>query len=351
MTNLPITGNFRVTCEYGRKGNLWSSGYHKGIDIVSDNRNIYCTCDGTVKTVSFDTSGWGQYIRVQENTTKNIHIFCHLVTGSQNVKVGQKISRNTILGTMGTTGNSTGVHLHFQIEKSNTDRTVLDPTEWLGIPNKVGQYNSKDYQIDNDSAKEKQNKLTKFKDSLKIGAWAKDYVNKVVNAGLMVGDGLGNFNPQKFITRAEMASIVYRGFKNNSIFKSKPTNVATPFKDVSKTSWYYEAVEACRKAGVIHGDENGNFNPNGLILRQDAVLMIMRAKFTDTQLKSVNVNTMVEKSGVNPSDFNDVSDYAKAAMAVALNGIIIGDGKRAINPLKNITRQEVAVIVVRALGL
>ena len=346
MTNLPFTGNFRVTCEYNRKGNLWSSGYHKGIDLVCNNTNIYCTCDGVVKTVAFDKGGWGQYVRVEENTTKNIHIFCHLVTDSVKVKVGQKVSRSTILGTMGTTGNSTGAHLHFQIEKSNSDRTVIDPTKWLGIPNKVGEYDSSKYHIDDNT-----NTSTKFKDSLKISVWAKDYVNKAVSAGLIVGDSAGNFNPLNNITRAEMATIVYRGWKNSTAFTKTVSNISAPFKDVLKTDWYYDAVEACRKAGIIRGDANGNFNPNAFVLKQDAVLMLMRAKFTDAKLQSVDINSMVAKSGVNPSDFNDVSDYAKPAMAIALNGIINGDDARAINPLKNITRQEVAIIIVRALGL
>lgn len=154
MTNLPVSGKFKVTCEYGRKGNRWSSGYHKGIDLVCDDRNIYCTCDGVVRSVGYDAYGWGQYVRV-DNGQGRIHIFCHFVKDSVKVKVGQKVNRATILGTMGSTGNSTGVHLHFQIEDAS--RKVYDPTEWLGIPNKVGSYNSKDYQL-------KEGNDMKFKD-------------------------------------------------------------------------------------------------------------------------------------------------------------------------------------------
>ena len=202
-TNLPFTGKIKVTCEYLRKGNLWSSGYHKGIDLVCTNRSIYCTCDGVVKTVGWDPDGWGRYVRVEETKTKRIHIFCHMVKDSVKVKVGQKVSRATVLGTMGSTGNSTGAHLHFQIEKSNDNRSVCDPTEWLGIPNKVGTYDSADYQI-------KEVEKVAYKDQKSIPAWAKDAVERVTKKKLMIGDDQGNFNPNKPITRAEMAVILDR---------------------------------------------------------------------------------------------------------------------------------------------
>jgi hypothetical protein len=227
MTNLPITGTFRVTCIYGKKGNLWSSGYHKGIDLVSDNKNIYATCDGVVKTVNFDSDGWGQYVRVEDSKTKNIHIFAHMVSGSVKVKVGQKVSRSTILGTMGTTGNSTGVHLHYQIEISNTDRTVLDPTKWLGIPNKVGTYNSEDYHIDKKpqpapKPKEEEEEMTqaefnKMMDNYLISLakepvsnWAKEDMKWAQKIGLIKGDANGNTMPHKFLTREEFAAVMHR---------------------------------------------------------------------------------------------------------------------------------------------
>ncbi|MBQ8768850.1 MAG: peptidoglycan DD-metalloendopeptidase family protein [Oscillospiraceae bacterium] len=192
-----------MTCPYKKKGTSWSCGYHKGIDITCGDRILYSTCDGVVLTVGWDPNGWGQYVRIREATTGRIHIFAHLVKGSAKVAVNQKVSRKTIIGTMGTTGNSTGVHLHFQIEKSNTDRTVCDPTEWLGIPNQVGEYQSKDYQI-------KEDKDMAYKDEATIPAWAKEAVEKVTEKGWMQGDTAGNFRPNDPITRAEMAVVLAR---------------------------------------------------------------------------------------------------------------------------------------------
>lgn len=207
MTNLPVTGAFRVTCEYGKKGSLWSAGWHKGIDLVCDNRDVYSSCDGVVKTVGWDPNGWGRYVRVQEQTTGLIHIFCHLVNDSVRVRVGQAVSRATILGTMGTTGNSTGVHVHFQIEDGA--RNVYDPTQWLKIPNKVGLYNSEDYHID----KEADPTVVTFKDQDTFPEWAAADIQELAELGVVMGDEQGNFNPYNNTTRAEMAVALNRAIK------------------------------------------------------------------------------------------------------------------------------------------
>lgn len=144
-TNIPLTGNFKVTCEYKRKGN-WAAGWHTGIDLVGDSDTIYGTCDGTVTKIGWDNS-YGNYITVKAPDGK-YHWFCHLskVTCSE----GDKISRTTKIGVMGSTGNSTGKHLHFEIRNSsNKYADNSDPAAYMGIPNKVGSYNTSNYQIGN----------------------------------------------------------------------------------------------------------------------------------------------------------------------------------------------------------
>ncbi len=190
MTNLPVTGDFYITAIYGQNGNLWSNG-HKGIDFVSDNKKVYSTCVGTVRVVAFDKGGWGNYISVGDANGLR-HIFCHL--DSIFVKAGDKVSEKTVLGIMGQTGNVTGVHLHYQL--NNADGLPIDPTKHLGVPNVKGKYNSKEFTV------------MEYKDQSKISSWAKDAVKKVTQAGIMAGDTNGNFNPQKQITREEIAVVI-----------------------------------------------------------------------------------------------------------------------------------------------
>lgn len=198
MTNLPIEGEFNITATYGQKGSYWADG-HKGIDFTAKNKTIYATCDGTVRVVAYDESGWGQYVSIGD-TNGNRYIFCHLVKGSVKVKEGQKVTRSTIIGTIGSSGNSTGVHLHFQMNDKNN--VPMNPCKYLGVPNKKGSYNSKDFRIGEDKMK--------FKDDAKISAWAKESVKKVSDAGIMVGDAKGNFNPKAYLTREEAAVIIAR---------------------------------------------------------------------------------------------------------------------------------------------
>lgn len=141
-TNIPLTGTFNVTCEYKRKGS-WACGWHTGIDLTGSD-TIYGTCDGTVTKIGWDNS-YGNYITVQAPDGK-FHWFCHL--SKVTCSVGQKISRTTQIGVMGSTGNSTGKHLHFEIRNSsNAYADNSNPADYTGIPNVVGRYNSSNYQI------------------------------------------------------------------------------------------------------------------------------------------------------------------------------------------------------------
>ncbi len=196
MTRLPVTGAFQLTATYGQQGSYWKNG-HKGVDLVAEDRRVFCTCEGTVRVVAYDESGWGQYLSVGDGEGRR-HLFCHLVQGSVTVKPGDKVTPLTVLGTMGATGNVTGVHLHYQLQQGET---VVDPTSYLGLPNRKGSYHSKDFE---------EVKAVTFKDEAAIPAWAKEAVQTVSDAGWMLGDDKGNFNPNEPVTRAELAVVLAR---------------------------------------------------------------------------------------------------------------------------------------------
>jgi len=199
MTNLPVSGIFTVTATYGQTGRDWVNG-HRGIDITCGKREVYATCDGVVRVVSYDSGGWGYYISVGDDSGQR-HIFCHLEKGSIRVKVGQSVDRSTVIARMGNTGNSTGVHLHYQI--NNADNVPVNPCPHLGIPNEKGIYDSADYKI-------KETDDMTFKDADKIGKWAREAVDRVSDKGLMLGDSDGYFNPKNPLTREEAAVIIER---------------------------------------------------------------------------------------------------------------------------------------------
>ncbi|MBR6793329.1 MAG: peptidoglycan DD-metalloendopeptidase family protein [Clostridia bacterium] len=203
-TNLPITGSFNITAVYKQVNKrLWAT-YHKGIDFVASDKRVFSTCDGVVRTVAYDANGWGQYVSIGDAEGRR-HIFCHLVKGSVKVKKGDKVTRDTVIGTMGDTGNVTGVHLHYQLQIGDT---VVDPCAYLGIPNKIGSYSSKDFQIE-------EVKIVPFKDYDEVPKWAKDekIVEKAVELGIVKGDNNGNLCPNDTPTKIEVLAMIVRALK------------------------------------------------------------------------------------------------------------------------------------------
>lgn len=135
-TALPLKGAATITAAFGEKGTYWKDG-HKGIDLVCSDgsREVCSACDGVVRVVAYDAGGWGQYVTVGD-ASGLIHLYAHLVKGSVLVKKGDRVKLGQQIGTMGSTGNSTGVHLHYQV--NDGAGVPQDPTAVLGVENRRG---------------------------------------------------------------------------------------------------------------------------------------------------------------------------------------------------------------------
>lgn len=144
MTNLPFIGRFQVTNVYRRKGD-WAAGFHTGIDLVGTDRVIYSVCDG--KVIMARTYGdYGRAVKVKDSETGKVFLYAHLE--SYAVKVGDIVTRKSRIGIMGNTGRSTGPHLHLEMRTSADKYGVVeDIAAYMGIPNRLGIYNSEEYQI------------------------------------------------------------------------------------------------------------------------------------------------------------------------------------------------------------
>lgn len=93
-----------------------SRPYHCGIDIKSSNTNVYAAASGTVVYKGY-SSGNGYHVVIAHNlngtTVKTL--YSHLANYNACPAVGQTVSKGAKIGVMGSTGNSTGPHLHFAI--------------------------------------------------------------------------------------------------------------------------------------------------------------------------------------------------------------------------------------------
>lgn len=136
-------GKFKVTSPMGYR-NLGGKEYHKGLDLVAlEDKTVYAIADGTVDATPFEANGFGYYVRQLLPDGRRIY-YGHMAKGSICVKPGQTIKKGDKLGTMGSTGRSTGAHTHIEIRPKGTSRDNLDITEFTGIPNKVGTYEYKE---------------------------------------------------------------------------------------------------------------------------------------------------------------------------------------------------------------
>ena len=94
-----------------KMGTRWGS-YHRGIDIARpSNYTIKAADNGTVTFAGWDGS-YGRKIVINHNNGFQT-VYAHL--SSINVRVGQVVQAGSAIGVMGSTGHSTGVHLHFEV--------------------------------------------------------------------------------------------------------------------------------------------------------------------------------------------------------------------------------------------
>lgn len=197
MSIIPVK-DARMTQEYGRKGN-YKKGYHTDIDLVAGeaDKYVYSVGPGQVIRARYapgkgaDPQGWGNYIIIRQDDGHDV-LYAHLAL--VNVAEGEKVSGGQKIGLQGSTGNSTGPHLHFEVWKGSwEERQDINPAEYLGIVNQVG----------------KVQQVTLFPD-VPPDHWAAMAVTRVVEAGIMGGHPDGRFHGRSFCTRYELASALDR---------------------------------------------------------------------------------------------------------------------------------------------
>lgn len=107
-----------------------SGAKHTGIDIANaEGTPIYAWRSGTVKAIG---AGYGNSITIEHDDNKSMAIYGHCKDGGVLVKQGDKVTQGQKIGLMGSTGNSTGNHLHFEVRpKGGAYGTDVDP--WFGL--------------------------------------------------------------------------------------------------------------------------------------------------------------------------------------------------------------------------
>ncbi|MFD9479213.1 LysM peptidoglycan-binding domain-containing M23 family metallopeptidase [Streptomyces nojiriensis] len=122
----PVSGG--ISTQYKVAGSMWSSGYHTGVDfIASSGTTVKAVGAGTVVSAGWSGS-YGNEIVIRHADGKYSQ-YAHL--SQLSVSSGQSVTAGQAIGLSGSTGNSTGPHLHFEIRTTPSYGSDMDPIAYL----------------------------------------------------------------------------------------------------------------------------------------------------------------------------------------------------------------------------
>ncbi|WP_165452710.1 S-layer homology domain-containing protein [Paenibacillus thalictri] len=171
-----------------------------------------------------------------------------------------------------------------------------------------------------------------FTDASDISGWARDYVQRARQYGLMEGVEANRFEPKKQLTRAELVALVLR------LMGEKPDLAAqSGFADVKPGSWYGAYIAKAAEKGIVQGVTSQAFAPENTMSRQDMAIVLARA---------FNL-----KAAGDGSQFKDISQaYDRAELAISAVqefGFMEGDEQGNFQPNAGMTREMAAAVAVR----
>ncbi len=125
---VPTEPGYSITTYYGESGSSWSSGYHTGVDFAQPTgADVYAAKDGVVVEAGWG-GAYGNTVVIQHSDGTQTR-YAHM--SAVHVSVGQTVTAGQHIGDVGSTGNSSGPHLHFEV--MDAQGNFMDPIAWLGM--------------------------------------------------------------------------------------------------------------------------------------------------------------------------------------------------------------------------
>lgn len=164
-----------------------------------------------------------------------------------------------------------------------------------------------------------------------------DPIEQVVTTGLMSNLSDGQFHPERFISRAELASILVKAFGLDKRAAANQENVIT-VKDVPNTNPDFNDIQTVLKTGIMRGYRDNMFFPNQRVTRAEAFAIFAQAygvfQFPDNTIEAILANY---------PDVASIPVWARKSLATALNeGFVNTDAQNNINPIQPMTRGDMA---------
>ena len=158
-----------------------------------------------------------------------------------------------------------------------------------------------------------------------------DAVQWAVEKGITEGTSAEAFSPGASCTRAQMATFLWRAAGSPA-----PKSTTNPFKDISSTDYFYNAVLWAVENGITSGTGADTFSPATTVTRGQTVTFLYRA---------------AGSPAVSGGSFSDVAAdayYAKAVAWANENGITSGVGSNKFAPNADCTRAQIVTLLYRA---
>ncbi|WP_410770357.1 glycosyl hydrolase family 18 protein [Fontibacillus sp. BL9] len=171
-------------------------------------------------------------------------------------------------------------------------------------------------------------------------AWAQKDVSQAVAKLITAGNSETNFGGKQNATRGEIVSMIVRGL--GIIPDSGNPSV---FSDVDPQSVFAADIAAAYAVGLVKGRNNGTFDPDGLVTRQELAVILASA------MEYAGQKNEAAGSTLDPfKDKGKVSPFAQEAMArMVSHHIILGLSVDELAPQAHVTREQIVVTVMRTL--
>ena len=135
----PLKSYSRVSSEYGWRKNPVSgvNRLHAGIDLAAGGGTpIYAAASGYVQVAGWSSGGYGNYVIIYHGKMTDGNTYTTLYGHMRSVATtaGKYVKQGELIGYVGSTGNSTGNHLHLEVWKGSSKANAVNPRGYIPFP-------------------------------------------------------------------------------------------------------------------------------------------------------------------------------------------------------------------------
>jgi hypothetical protein len=168
--------------------------------------------------------------------------------------------------------------------------------------------------------------------------WASDFIQALVNRGVIAGFPDGSFRPEQPVTRAQFAAMIRKAFNKSAVRGS------TSFNDLPSSYWANSAIQQAYTMGFMAGYPGGGFKPEQNIPRAQVLVSLANGLDYSPTASGDLLSTTYEDAAAIPN-------YARGAILAATEKQLVVNhpNLRQLEPNAIATRAEVAAFIYQAL--